>query len=195
MEDRSGAGTPAAVAVRLLDPEEARANVPALAGVLIDCVAGGASISFLPPLARDKAEGFWRGVADGVRAGDRLLLVAEDPDGGELLGTVQVVFAWPENQPHRADIAKMLVCRSARRRGVGAALMHAAEAAARAAGRTLLVLDTYTGSDAERLYRRLGWTELGVIPDYALTADGRLGATTFFYKRLEPAGGGPVATE
>ncbi len=195
MEDRSGGGTPAAAAVRLLGPEEARANVPALADVLIDCVDGGVSVSFLAPLARDKAEAFWQGVAEGLRAGDRLLLGAEDRAGGELLGTVQVVFAWPENQPHRADVAKMLVRRSARRRGVGAALMHAAEAAARAAGRTLLVLDTYTGSDAERLYRRLGWTELGVIPDYALRADGRLGATTFFYKRLEPADGGPVATE
>ncbi len=181
--------------IRVLSAGEARASVRALADVLIDCVDGGAAVSFMPPLARAKAEAFWWGVADGVATGDRLLLVAEDAPGGELLGTVQVVFAWPENQPHRADIAKMLVRRSARRRGVGAALMHAAEAAARAAGRTLLVLDTYTGSDAERLYRRLGWTELGVIPDYALGPDRRLAATTVFYKKLEPARAGSVATE
>jgi GNAT superfamily N-acetyltransferase len=132
-------------------------------------------------------------VADGVAAGDRLLLVAEERAGGALLGTVQVVFAWPENQPHRADVAKMLVRRSARRRGVGALLMRAAEDAARAAGRTLLVLDTVAGSDAERLYARLGWTRVGVVPDYALMPDGRPCAATFFYKTLSPPGRRPGA--
>ncbi len=183
-ETENGGARPAGPLIRLLTAAEASARVPALADVLIDCVEGGTSVSFLAPLARGKAEAFWRGVADGVAARDRLLLVAEDAGSGELLGTVQVVFAWPENQPHRADVAKMLVRRSARRRGVGADLLGAAEAAARRAGRTLLVLDTFTGSDAERLYRRLGWSEVGVIPDYALTADGRLGATTIFYKAL-----------
>ncbi len=172
-------------AIRQLSGAEARARCAALADVLIDCVDGGVSVSFLAPLAPEKAEAFWRGVAEGVAAGDRLLLVAEDATG-EVLGTVQVVFAWPENQPHRADVAKMLVRRSARRRGLGGGLLRAAEDAARAAGRTLLVLDTFTGSDAERLYRHLGWTEVGVIPEYALTADGALGATTIFYKKLEP---------
>jgi len=169
--------------VRCLTADEARRHVDALADVLVDCVDGGASVSFMAPLAREKAEAFWRGVADGVAAGDRLLLVAEERDG-ELLGTAQVVFAWPENQPHRGDLAKVLVRRSARRRGVAAALMRAAEEAARAAGRTLLVLDAVTGGDAERLYARLGWTRVGVVPDYALMPDGRPCATTFFYKAL-----------
>ena len=169
--------------VRCLTADEARRHVDALADVLVDCVDGGASVSFMAPLAREKAEAFWRGVADGVAAGDRLLLVAEERDG-ELLGTAQVVFAWPENQPHRGDLAKVLVRRSARRRGVAAALMRAAEEAARAAGRTLLVLDAVTGGDAERLYARLGWTRVGVVPDYALMPDGRPCATTFFWKAL-----------
>lgn len=142
-------------------------------------------MSFMAPLTRDRADAFWSRVADGVEAGDRILLVAERP-GGEVVGTVQVVFAAPENQPHRADVAKMLVRRSARRHGLGARLMQAAEEAARAAGRMLLVLDTVTGSDAERLYQRLGWIRVGVIPDYARWPDGGLCATTFFYKRLAP---------
>jgi GNAT superfamily N-acetyltransferase len=170
--------------VRALDAAEALARVDALADVLADCVAGGASVSFMAPLAPDAARAFWRGVAGGVAAGDRLLLVAEDGPGGPVLGTVQVVFAGPENQPHRADVAKMLVRRSARRRGVGAGLMRAAEAAALAAGRTLLVLDTVTGSDAERLYARLGWVRVGVVPGYALLPDGRPCDTTFFYQAL-----------
>jgi GNAT superfamily N-acetyltransferase len=140
----------------------------------------------MAPLSRERADAFWRGVAEGVAAGDRILLVAEDGAGGEIVGTVQVVFAWPENQPHRADVAKMLVRRSARRRGLGALLMGAAEEAARAAGRTLLVLDTVTGGDAERLYARLGWTRVGVVPDYALWPDGRPCDTTIFYRRLSP---------
>ncbi len=180
----AGPGAPGGAAVRCLTAGEALARAAELADVLVDCVEGGASVSFMAPLARDRAEAFWRGVADGVAAGDRVLLVAEDAEGGGVLGTVQVVFAWPENQPHRADVAKMLVRRSARRRGVGARLMRAAEDAARAAGRTLLVLDTVTGSEAERLYARLGWTRVGVVPDYALMPDGRPCATTFFYKAL-----------
>ncbi len=171
-------------AVRCLTAQEAGERIGALSEVLIDCVEGGASVSFMAPLTRERADAFWRRVADGVAAGDRLLLVAERRATGDLLGTVQVVFAWPENQPHRADVAKMLVRRAARRRGIGAALMRAAEAAARAAGKTLLVLDTTTGSDAERLYERLGWTRVGVVPGYALMPDGRPSGTTFFYKQL-----------
>ena len=170
--------------VRLLAPAEAHRRVPELSAVLIDCVEGGASVSFMAPLTRERADAFWRGVADGVVAGDRLLVVAEDVRSGEIVGTVQVIFAGPENQPHRGDVAKMLVRRSARRLGLGARLMRAAEDAALAAGRTLLVLDTVTGGDAERLYQRLGWTRVGVVPDYALWPDGRLCDTTFFYKRL-----------
>jgi GNAT superfamily N-acetyltransferase len=170
--------------VRCLTAREARERTAALSAVLIDCVEGGASVSFMAPLAREKADAFWRGVADGVAAGDRALLVAEERASGELVGTIQVVFVWPENQSHRADVARMLVRRSARLQGVGSSLMRGAEEAARAAGRTLLVLDTVTGSDAERLYERLGWTRVGVVPGYALWPDGRLCDTTFFYKSL-----------
>jgi GNAT superfamily N-acetyltransferase len=158
--------------------------MPELSAVLIDCVEGGASVSFMAPLTRERADGFWGRVADGVEAGARILIVAEDLTTGEIVGTVQLLLDLPENQPHRADVAKMLVRRSARRRGLGARLMRAAEDAARAAGRTLLVLDTVTGADAERLYQRLGWTKVGVVPGYALWPDGRPCDTTIFYRTL-----------
>jgi GNAT superfamily N-acetyltransferase len=170
------------VAIRVVDGDEARALAPGLAEVLIDCVEHGASVSFMSPLARVKAEAFWTSVADSVARGERILLVASRR--GEVVGTVQVVLALPENQPHRADVSKMLVHSRARRRGVGAALMRAAETAGRAAGKTLFVLDTITGGDAERLYARLGWTRVGVIPGYALFPDGRMGDTTIFYKGI-----------
>jgi GNAT superfamily N-acetyltransferase len=136
----------------------------------------------MDPLAPAKAQAFWRQVADGVAAGGRALLVAEDESG--IVGTVQLVLALPENQPHRADLVKMLVHRRARRRGLGEALMRAAEQLARDCHRTLLVLDTVTGSDAERLYTRLGWTRVGEIPDFALLSGGGLTPTTYFFKRL-----------
>lgn len=170
-------------AVRLLSPREARESVPELTGILIDCVEGGDSIGFMAPLAREKADAFWSGVAEDVEAGGRILLVAEDGVEGAIAGTVQVVFGQPENQPHRADVAKTLVHRAARRRGLGAALMRAAEDAARAAGKTLLVLDT-ASADAERLYERLGWTRVGPVPGYALLPDGRPCDTTIYYKAL-----------
>jgi len=118
----------------------------ALADVLIDCVEGGASVSFMWPLPLPKAIAFWQSVIESARRSERVLLVAEEVASGAIVGTVQVVFAIPENQPHRADVAKMLVHRRARRRGLGAALMRAAEAAARTAGKTLLVLDTVTAA-------------------------------------------------
>jgi GNAT superfamily N-acetyltransferase len=157
--------------------------VPALAEVLIDCVEGGASVSFMSPISREKALAFWQGVIDGVGRGERLLLVAQDGEG-TVHGTVQVALNLPENQPHRGDLCKMLVHRRARGCGLGAALVQAAEEAARQAGRTLLVLDTVTGGDAERLYARLGWQRVGVIPNYALFPDGRPCSTTYFYKAL-----------
>jgi GNAT superfamily N-acetyltransferase len=169
--------------VRSLSAREARESIPALSSVLIDCVEGGDSIGFMAPLTREKADAFWRGVADDVEEGGRVLLIAENRETGEIYGTVQVVFARPENQPHRADIAKTLVLRSARRRGIGAALMRSAEEAARAAGRTLLVLDT-ASSDAERLYERLNWVRVGPVPDYALMPDGRPCDTIIFYKAI-----------
>jgi len=158
------------------------AQIGALADVLIDCVEGGASVGFMLPLTRDRALAFWRRVARGVAAGERALLVAEDAQG--LSGTVQLVLDQFENQPHRADLAKMLVHRRARRQGLGAALMREAEATARDCGKTLLVLDAVTGGDAERLYERLGWTRVGVIPGYALMPQGGLCATTVFYRKL-----------
>ena len=172
--------------IRTLDGAEAAERVPDLSSILLDCVAGGASVGFMAPLAAESADAFWRGVARSVAARERTLLVAQDDATGESLGTVQVINAMPPNQPHRGDVAKMLVRRSARRRGMGAALMRAAESAARAAGKTLLVLDTVTGSDAERLYTRLGWTRVGVIPGYALMPDGRPCDTTYFYLAVDP---------
>jgi GNAT superfamily N-acetyltransferase len=157
-------------------------EIEGLAEVLIDCVEGGASVSFMQPLSFARALEFWRSVAADVASGARALLVAEDQGG--LIGTVQIALRQPENQPHRADIAKMLVHRRARRMGVGAALMRAAEETARAAGKTLLVLDTATGGDAERLYARLGWTFVGVVPDYALWPKGGFCSTSFYYRRL-----------
>jgi GNAT superfamily N-acetyltransferase len=158
-------------------------EVQDLSEVLIDCVEGGASVGFLLPMSRAKAEAFWRGVAASLARGERIVLAAEDGAGG-IVGTVQVVLQVPENQPHRGDVAKMLVHRRARRQGVGAALLAAAEAAARGAGKTLLVLDTVTGGDAERLYARHGWRVGGQIPGYALWPDGRPCATTVFFKPL-----------
>ena len=152
-----------------------------LADVLIDCVEGGASVSFMHPLSQAKAFAFWRRVADDVESGARALLVAQDDSG--IIGTVQLVLDQPENQPHRADLSKMLVHRRARRLGVGAALMRAAENVARDAGKTLLVLDT-ASDDAERLYARAGWTLVGVIPDYALLPRGGLCATSVYYRKL-----------
>lgn len=172
------------VAIRGLTGTEAHERVAELADILMDCVEGGASVSFMAPLSRDKAQAFWRGVAEGVVAGERILLAAEDTAAQRLVGTVQVILAQPENQPHRADIAKMLVHRQARRRGAAALLMRAAEDAARAAGKTLLVLDTATGSDAERLYQRAGWVRVGDVPGFALWPDGRPCSTTYYYRSL-----------
>jgi GNAT superfamily N-acetyltransferase len=170
------------VEVRQLIGAEGRQYVTALARVLLDCVAGGASVSFMASLTLAEAERFFEHAVHEVEQGRRILLAAFD--GGDPIGTVQIVAAAAPNQPHRADVAKLLVDRSARGRGVGRSLMEAVEPAARRAGKTLLVLDTVTGDSAERLYHRLGWTRLGVIPNYALYPDGRWCDTTFFYKEL-----------
>ncbi len=176
--------SPAAVAtVRRLSPNDAAASVGALADVLIDCVHGGASVSFMAPLPRDKALAFWRSVAEGVARHERVLLVAEDATGA-IVGTVQLITAMPDNQPHRADVAKMLVHRRARRQGIAQQLMSAVDEAARVEGKTVLVLDTVTGGAAERLYERAGWQRVGMVPDYALMPDGALCGTTFFCKRV-----------
>ncbi len=159
-------------------------EIAGLSDVLIDCVQGGASVSFMLPMTRDKAHRYWHGVAASTQRGERLVFVAED-ERCRIIGTVQVVLQQPENQPHRGDVSKMLVHRQARRLGAGAQLLVAAERGALAAGKTLLVLDTASDS-AERLYRRQGWQFCGVIPDYALMPDGACCATTVFYKALAP---------
>jgi GNAT superfamily N-acetyltransferase len=158
------------------------ATIEALADLLIDCVEGGASVSFMLPLTRERAVAFWRRVAADVAAGRRALLIAADADG--ICGTVQLSFDLPENQPHRADLAKMLVHRRIRRQGLGAALMRGAEAMARDSGKTLLVLDAVTDGDAARLYARLGWVRVGDIPNYALFPRGGFCSTTVFYRNL-----------
>ena len=169
--------------IRRLDAAAVRAALDGLAAVLVDCVEGGASVSYMAPFSHDDARAVFEEVAVEVERGRRALLAAFDD--GDVVGTVQVNLATPPNQPHRGDVAKLLVRRSARRRGIAEALMHAAEREALAEGRTLLVLDTVTGDPAERLYERLGWTRVGVIPNYALYPDGRLCDTTVFYKALE----------
>ena len=158
------------------------AHVRGLAELLIDCVEGGASVSFMHPLAVAKALEFWRRVADRVALGEVALLAAEDVDG--VVGTVQLILDQPENQPHRADLSKMLVHRRARRQGLGEGLLRAAEDVARDCGKSLLVLDTASG-DAERLYVRMGWRLVGAIPDYALWPGGGLCATSFYYRKLD----------
>lgn len=169
---------------RIQPAEPTAETAERLAAILLDCVAGGASVSFMDPLSREKAVAFWEDVLASAARGERIVLAADDPSDGMFVGTVQVVFAPQDNQPHRADVAKMLVHRRARRQGLGAALMRAAEAAALEAGKTLLVLDTVTGGDAERLYARLGWTRCGVIPNYAVFPRGGFCDTTVFYRDL-----------
>jgi GNAT superfamily N-acetyltransferase len=170
------------VEVVLCGTDRARELHADLVDVLRDCVEGGASVSFMWPLAEDEAGAFWDGAIAAAALGERLLFVALA--NGRLVGTVQVILAMPPNQPHRAEIAKMLVRRDARGNGVGEALMRTAEAAALARGKWLLVLDTVTDSDGFRLYRRRGFSIAGEVPDFALWPDGRLCPTTFMYKRL-----------
>lgn len=169
-------------AIRRLSPAEARAHRDALAAVLHDVVERGASIGFMAPFSVDDARAAFDVMLAEVEAGRRLLLAAFD--GDRLVGTVQVILAVPANQPHRGEITKLLVHGDARRRGLARRLMEAAEDEARAAGKTLLVLDAVTGGDAARLYDRMGWTTVGTIPDYALYPDGRICDTTVFFKRL-----------
>ena len=157
------------------------AQIHQLAEVLLDCVAGGASVSFMHPMTMERAETFWREVADGVAKGERALLVAEDAAG--IVGTVQLVLAQPENQPHRADVVKLLVHRRARRQGLAAKLMEAVEPLARECGRSLLVLDT-ASDEAERVYLKQGWQRCGVIPNYALLPQGGFCDTTYMYRAL-----------
>jgi GNAT superfamily N-acetyltransferase len=170
------------VEVRRLAPAEARAQLDALASVLADCVAGGASVGYMEPFTHADARAVYEDYVRDAEQGRRIILGAFLD--GDLVGTAQLVLAVPPNQPHRAEVARVLVHRSARRRGFAQRLMEQLEQEARTEGRTLLVLDAVTGGDAARLYERMGWNTVGVIPGYALFPDGRLCDTTVFWKTI-----------
>jgi GNAT superfamily N-acetyltransferase len=169
--------------IALLTPDQAQDRRTELIELLVDSVEGGASVNFVWPMTRAKAEAWWDAALASHGRGERLILAADA--NGRLDGTVQLILATQENQPYRAEIAKMLVHSRARRQGLGAALMRAAEGEARRIGRTLLTLDTVSASAGERLYVRLGWSKLGEIPGYALRTDGHnREPASFFYKEL-----------
>jgi GNAT superfamily N-acetyltransferase len=172
------------VTIRPIDAAEATRQLSALSALLVDAVAHGASVNFMAGFTHQEAEAYWVRQITGLVSGDRIWLVAEQD--GNLVGTVMCIFAPQPNQPFRAEVSKMLVHSSQRRRGIGAMLMAAVEVAAMKAGKTMLVLDTGEGGAGDRLYRRCGWTAIGSIPSYAYTTDGRPEAATFFYKQLAP---------
>ena len=169
------------VEILILDPAAAKAAIGELADVLADCVAGGASVNFMLPYSRDDAAAFFEKVIASVARDETVLVAAKL--SGRIVGTVQLGIDTPPNQPHRADVKKLLVHRAARGHGIGAALMARIEQEAKARGRTLLVLDT-AGAEAERLYVRGGWQRVGTIPDYAMWPDGGFCDSTFFWKRV-----------
>jgi GNAT superfamily N-acetyltransferase len=177
--------TPDAVELRRLAAGEARAHLEGLAAVLRDCVEGGASVGYMAPFSDEDARAAFDGFVSEAELGRRLIVAAFDD--GEVVGTVQVVLALMPNQPHRGEIVKLLVRRSARRRGIAHRLMELAEAEALAEGKTLLVLDAVTGDPAERLYEGMGWNRVGVVPGFALYPDGRPCSTTYLWKALEPS--------
>ncbi len=167
-------------------PQAGETDLRALARLLVDAVDSGAAVSFLAPLALGRAEDWWRRTLSSSHSG-AIFLVARE--GGEIVGTVQLHPAWAPNQPHRAEIAKLLVDRRSRRSGLGTRLMHAIEDAARSAGFGLLTLDTKRGDPAEHLYGRMGWTPAGTIPRFALDPDGTPHDAVIFYKELKRADG------
>lgn len=172
-----------ASSVRPLCADEIRARIDELCDVLENCVQGGASVSFMLPFGREKSRAFWQGVAESVARAERVVLVDENGEG-QINGTVQLIVDQPENQPHRADVAKLLVHDRARRQGIAGKLMAGLETVARDHGKTVLVLDTSTGSGAETFYTQCGWQKVGEIPRYALMPDGAMTATSVFYKFL-----------
>jgi GNAT superfamily N-acetyltransferase len=171
------------IAIRALDPAEAEARLGELADILVDAVAHGSSVNFMAGFSHDEGKAFWRNQLPAIASSEKILFVGDD--GEKLVATVLLMFAPQPNAPHRAEIGKMLVHSSMQRQGLGRRLLEAAEQAARNSGRTLLLLDTATGSPGERLYRTCGWTELGTMPDHSFTPDGRLAPATFFYKTLD----------
>lgn len=170
------------IVIREIDAAEAERRLGDLGAILADAVENGASVNFLAGFTQAEAEDFWRGQLPGIAEGGRHLIVADD--GGRLVGTVVLTLAPQPNQPHRADIGKMLVLASMRRQGLGRRLLDAAETLARAQGRTLLMLDTTAGSAGDMLYRHCGWIEYGVVPGHALSTDGVPTDTAFFYKQV-----------
>lgn len=170
------------IAIRTLDGAEAWAAIPALADLLVEAVDAGASVSFMAPLEFGEAVGFWTEIAGQVSNGQRVLIVAEQ--GGRLVGCVMLNLVALPNQSHRGEITMLIVALEVRRHGVGKRLMVAAESAAAKAGRSLLTLDTRAGDKGERLYRAMGWTEIGRVPRYARASSGRLEDTVFFYKEI-----------
>jgi GNAT superfamily N-acetyltransferase len=181
------------VRILRLNAEAAKVRIDELAAILLDCVSGGASVSFMDTMDRREAKAFWRKVIKGVEAGGRILIGAEQ--AGRLVGTVQAVASGIPNQPHRSDLSKMLVHREARGQGVGALLLKAAEDASRDAGMWLMVLDTVVESSGDRLYARGGWKPVGIVPNFALWPDGRLCATRYYFKDLRPSRGISVREE
>ncbi|ENS4775859.1 TPA: N-acetyltransferase family protein [Klebsiella variicola] len=169
--------------LRTLSRDDILHHLPALSDILASCVNGGASVSFMLPFSAQTATTFWQHTADSVAAGERIVLAALDADERPV-GTVQLITRQPENQPHRADVAKLLVHQNARRQGIANALMSELEHVARQEGKTVLVLDTAAGSGAEQFYVRCGWEKVGEIPRYALMPDGEMTATSLFYKFL-----------
>ncbi len=169
--------------LRTLSRADILENLSPLSDILADCVNGGASVSFMLPFSLQTAQALWLRIAESVAAGERLVLVAEN--AGQIVGTVQLVIEQPENQPHRADVAKLLVHQNARRQGLANALMNYLEQLARERGKSVLMLDTATGSGAERFYVQCGWEKAGEIPRYALMPDGTMTATSLFYKILQ----------
>jgi acetyltransferase len=178
------AARPPADVLETLGPEVGAGDVDALTEILVDSVDGGASVGFLPPLAREAAAAYWRGVAAAVREGTRVLVAVRGGDG-VIVGTAQLDLATRPNAAHRAEVAKVMVHSRARRRGLGGRLLEAVEAHARRLGRTTLVLDTREGDPSEALYARGGWTRAGVVPRYARSADGGLDGSAFYYKLLD----------
>jgi GNAT superfamily N-acetyltransferase len=176
--------TSSRIAIRMLDASEAEARIAELSDILRDAVALGASVNFMAGFSDKDGRAFWRDQLPGIASGEKRLFVGDD--GERLVATVMLTFAHQPNAPHRAEIGKMLVLSSVRRQGLGRRLLTAAENAACEAGRTLLMLDTETGSAGDMLYRSCGWTVIGGVPDHAFKPDGLLAETTLFYKKLAP---------
>jgi len=170
------------VKIERLTAETFAGGVGQLAHVLADVVAGGASVGFRAPFGSDAAAGWWRGRAPGVADGSLAVWAATGPAG--IIGTVSLAFVDKPNGRHRAELLKLMVHRDARGQGLGRALLETAERAAADAGITLLLLDTASGSPAERLYETAGWIRYGIVPDYASDPAGTLEPCSFFYKSL-----------